>query len=38
MINCFKSLFWAKNEVERDQILLSMLVLAYAHPDGSLFR
>ena len=38
MINCFKSLFWAKNEVERDQILFSMLVLGYAHPDGSVFR
>ena len=34
MVNCFRALFWAKDAVERDLILFSMLVLAYAHPDG----
>ena len=38
MVNCFRALFWAKDAVERDLILFSMLVLAYAHPDGGLFR
>ena len=38
MINCFKAVFWSKNEVERDLIFFSMLILAYAHPHGGLFR
>ena len=38
MINSFKALFWAQNPLERDEILFSMLILAYSHPDGNLFR
>ena len=38
MINCFKALFWAQDPSERDHILFGMLILAYSHPDGRLFR
>ena len=38
MINSFKALFWAQDPLERDEILFSMLILAYSHPDGNLFR
>ena len=38
MINCFKALFWAKDAAERDIILFSMLTLAYAHPNGRVFK
>ena len=38
LFNCYKVLFWAKDAVERDLILFSMLILAYSHPEGVLFR
>ena len=38
MINCFKALFWAQDPSERDHILFGILILAYSHPDGRLFR
>ena len=38
LINCYKALFLAVDAIERDIILFSMLVLAYAHPEGSLYK
>ena len=38
MINSCKALFWAKDALERDHVFFCMLLIAYAHPNGGLFR
>ena len=37
-INSFKCLFWAKDSLETDMILFTMLVMAYSHPMGKLYK